>query len=56
MGIYLDIQGVESDRIFTPNEAVKGVVSLKLHRATVISDVTLSLEGPLHWSTLIWCI
>ncbi|KAL3484898.1 hypothetical protein BJX62DRAFT_243477 [Aspergillus germanicus] len=45
MGIYLDIQGVESDRIFHPNEAIKGVVRLELHRATVISDVTLSLEG-----------
>ncbi|CEL11559.1 hypothetical protein ASPCAL14660 [Aspergillus calidoustus] len=45
MEIYLDIQGIESGRIFTPNEAVKGVVRLELHRATVVSDLTLSLEG-----------
>jgi hypothetical protein len=51
MGIYLDIQGIEGGRIFTPNEAVKGVVRLELHRATVVSDLTLSLEGLLRWPT-----
>ncbi|KAJ0414235.1 hypothetical protein BJY00DRAFT_318994 [Aspergillus carlsbadensis] len=52
MGIHLDIQGIESGRILTPNEAVKGVVRLELHRAAVISDVTLSLEGTTRTSLI----
>ncbi|KAL2807803.1 hypothetical protein BJX63DRAFT_60807 [Aspergillus granulosus] len=52
MGIYLDIQGVGSNKVFTPHEAVKGVVRLELDRSTVISDITLSLEGSIRTSLI----
>ncbi|KAL3464468.1 hypothetical protein BJX64DRAFT_286278 [Aspergillus heterothallicus] len=52
MGVYLDIQGVERDRIFTPYETVKGVARLELNRSTVISNVTVCLEGLIRTSLI----
>ncbi|KAL4862990.1 hypothetical protein BDV12DRAFT_202520 [Aspergillus spectabilis] len=45
MGIQLEILRVDTKRVFTAGDVVEGVVRLRLSRATVISDVTVSLEG-----------
>ncbi|KAL2835492.1 hypothetical protein BJY01DRAFT_252616 [Aspergillus pseudoustus] len=52
MGIFLDIQGIECGKVFTPKEAVRGVVRLELDRPTAIFDVTLLLEGLVQTSLI----
>ncbi|KAL2827791.1 hypothetical protein BDW59DRAFT_160099 [Aspergillus cavernicola] len=45
MGIYLDLREFDSEKMYTPSEPVRGLVLLRLDRSTVISYVTLSIEG-----------
>jgi hypothetical protein len=48
MGIELALQGLDGDRTFTSGEAVTGSLLLKLDRPTIISQITISLQGLNH--------
>ncbi|KAL4907790.1 hypothetical protein BDW74DRAFT_175573 [Aspergillus multicolor] len=50
MGIELDVQGLDSERTFHPGEAVAGSVLLRLDRSTVISGITVCIEGSVSTS------
>ncbi|KAL4930317.1 uncharacterized protein BDV17DRAFT_289925 [Aspergillus undulatus] len=52
MGIYLELVGVGGDRVYTQYDAVKGVLHLKLDRPTVISNITVFLEGSVKTSLI----
>ncbi|KAL3478256.1 hypothetical protein BJX99DRAFT_256581 [Aspergillus californicus] len=52
MGIHIEIRGVDSKKTFTPGEAVPGVVYMRLHRSTVLSDINVSLQGSIQTSII----